>query len=69
MGKLNEWQLKALSDYFNKLSVAWLTGGLITPVLTKPESLIDKLSLPTLGILMASIMLWFSLYVVKEVKI
>lgn len=42
---------KIYSEFFTNLAVAWFSGGIITPLITKPKSPIDLLLIPVLGVL------------------
>jgi len=62
----NSHQLKIIADFANYIAVAWFTGGIVTPILTQPGSLIKHLAIPLGSTLMTIIFLWFSLAVAKR---
>ena len=68
MNRLSIGQLKSLSDFLNKIAVAWFSIGVVTPFLTKPETIIQSVKIPIGGTIMAFIFLFFSLAMVKGVK-
>lgn len=68
MKKLNQAQLKALSDFANTVAAAWFTAGVISPFFTKVESLFDALKFPMIGVLMTWATLRWSLSLLSGVK-
>lgn len=59
-------QLKVISDFLNYIAVAWFTGGVVTPILTKPDSLLRYIHIPIGSTVMTMIFLYFSLAIVKR---
>lgn len=59
-------QLKVISDFLNYIAVAWFTGGVVTPILTKSDSLLQYINIPIGSTFMTIIFLYFSLAVVKR---
>lgn len=66
MRSLNVRQLKVLADFLNYIAVAWFTGGVITPILTGPESFWQNIKIPIGGTMMTIIFLYFSLAINKK---
>ncbi|EKE05057.1 MAG: hypothetical protein ACD_19C00426G0079 [uncultured bacterium] len=63
---LNSKQVKSLSEFFNSLAVAWLTGGVISPLFTNPESQQIANLYSTLGISASAFFLLISLILLKK---
>ncbi|MDP1817553.1 MAG: hypothetical protein Q8K92_24045 [Leadbetterella sp.] len=62
----NSHQLKIIADFANYIAVAWFTGGIVTPILTQPDSLIHHINIPIGSTVMTLIFLWLSLTVAKR---
>lgn len=62
----NPHQLKIIADFANYIAVAWFTGGVVTPILSQPESLTSHLGITFGGAIMTLIFLSFSLAVAKR---
>lgn len=59
-------QRKSLSEFANMVAAAWFTAGVITPFFTKPKTTIELLFLFVSGIVMTSVMLYFSLFFLER---
>ena len=66
MNGLSGGQLKALSDFFNKIAAAWFTGGVITPLFAEVPQ-ISRFTLFVLGLGFSYTFLRLSLTTAKEV--
>lgn len=69
MEQLKPAQLKALSDFANMVAAAWFSAGVISPFFAKPESMLDALRFPIVGLFMTWISLSWSLTLVKDIKL
>lgn len=62
-------QLKALSEFFNMLAVAWFTAGVIAPLYAKPVNLLNIIVSAIISIIIAGGFLALSLYLVRKIKL
>ena len=67
--KTNSGKLKALSDFFNKVSAAWFTAGVITPIFIETDNFLDQFSLFFVGTTMTLLFLWSSVTLVRGLEI
>lgn len=68
MKNLNSAQLKSLSEFTNTIATAWLSAGVIAPFFTKPKSLSGYLLFFIISVVVTSILLKFSLWLLKDIK-
>jgi len=68
VNKLNAAQLKALSGFSNTVAATWFSAGIITPFFSKFKTLTEVLYFPLIGGVIASFMLWVSLYLLRGVN-
>jgi len=68
MKGLSSVQLKALSDFSNTVAAAWFTAGIISPVFTKPKSLVELITFLLVSLLMTGATLRWSLFILEGVK-
>lgn len=66
MRKQHPTQLKVISEFLNYIAVAWFTGGVVTPILTKSDSLLQHVNIPIGSTIMTLIFLYFSLAIIKR---
>lgn len=62
----NPHQLKIIADFANYIAVAWFTGGVVTPILSQPNSLASHIGTTVGSMIMTLIFLTFSLAVAKR---
>lgn len=65
MRKLSVGQKKVLADFLASSAVAWLTVGIITPIISNDVSAIETV---VLGIIFAAWFLLVALYLTRNVK-
>lgn len=68
MNELTPVQLKALSDFANTIAAAWFSAGVISPVFTKPKSILELLIFVLVGLLMTWAALRWSLFLIKDLN-
>ncbi|OGG24527.1 hypothetical protein A3A79_05075 [Candidatus Gottesmanbacteria bacterium RIFCSPLOWO2_01_FULL_43_11b] len=66
--RLNQAQLKALSDFANTVAAAWFSGGVISLFFAQTTSLLEMLRFPLIGVLMTWFTLRWSLSLLEGVK-
>ncbi len=65
MKKYSPGQLRILAEFFNNLSLAWFTGGVITPYFTK-LNLYDKLIFTAIGLVGSYLFMQLALRISKN---
>lgn len=68
MRKFSIGQLRVLSNFFNTIAAAWFTGGIITPFFLKPASLLEKITLSSVGLFFAFVFLTSSLFLARRIE-
>lgn len=68
MKKLNEFQLKSLSNLCFDLGKAWFIAGIIAPVGAYSVPLINKISLLLIGLIACWLLIRFGLFFGEEIK-
>ena len=68
MKELSSAQLKSLSEFANTVAAAWFTAGVISPVFTKPKSLLELITFLLVSLLMTAATLRWSLFILEGVK-
>ena len=68
MVKLSIGQLKQASEILGNLAVAWFSAGIISPLLVRPKTLSELVSVVVLGLGMSVLFTLVSLSLVKGVK-
>ena len=66
MERFSKGQLKALSDFFNMVAVAWFTGGVVAPFFAA-ISRTEKWELSAFGLVLSYVFLRLSLSAAKGV--
>ncbi len=66
MQKLNAAQVKSLADFCNMLAAAWFSTGIIVPLFTKPNNIIEFFRLLIIGFIMTFVMIELSLYLLRD---
>lgn len=68
MQKLSKGQLARASEVFGNISVAWFSAGAISPVLARPNSVIDFLLTFALSMIWGGIFFAIALELAKAKK-
>jgi len=66
---LNKSQLERTSEILGNITVAWFSAGVITPLFVRPKNLMEFIVLFSVGLLMASLFYFVSIYLVRRIKI
>lgn len=66
---LSTGQLNRISEILGNLAVAWFSGGIISPLLSKSQDFIEIIKLVLFGLLMAVIFSIVSTALVKNIKL
>lgn len=69
MKNLTHSQLKILSEFASTIAAAWFTAGIISPFFIKPQSLVELITFPTIGLLMTWVTLSWALTLIKDIKL
>ena len=61
MSELTSSQYKTLSEFFNNVAVAWFAAGVVAPIIVRPNSLIELISMLGWGLMATVLFLKLSL--------
>lgn len=64
----SQGQLNRASEILGNLSVAWFTVGVISPLFIRPKEIIDLLTNLVVGLTMAGIFAFWSIYLARKAK-
>jgi len=68
MKKLSIGQRKIAAEIIGNLAVAWFSAGVISPIFTKPKTILDSLPSLSLSLIMSLLFSFGSLLLVKRVE-